>query len=225
MLSLDELTKVFPGPDGDVLAMAGVTLSVEAGELLAVQGPSGSGKSTLLFVAGALLKPTRGTVMLSGEDPYALSPNARSAFRAKNIGFIFQQFHLVPYLSVLGNVLAASTPCPQPGHEERVGQLLSRFHLEHRAKHLPSQLSVGERQRAALARALLNRPKLLLADEPTGNLDGENAAVVLDALRDYADNGSAVLLVTHDPAAAERAHRMVRITEGRLRNESAEEAP
>ena len=216
MLSLSELTKAFVGPDGDVRAIDGISLSVGPGEIVAVQGPSGSGKSTLLFVSGALLKPTLGSVMLCGQDPYALSPNDRSAFRAKNIGFIFQQFHLVPYLSVLKNVLAANTACPQPEHKERAGELLHQFHLAHRAKHLPSQLSVGERQRAALARALLNRPRLLLADEPTGNLDRENAAVVLDALLNYADNGNAVLLVTHDPSAAGEAHRTVRIRDGQL---------
>ena len=216
MLSLNEVSKTFAGPDGDVHAVVGITLSVDAGELGVVEGPSGSGKSTLLFVCGALLKATQGTVLVTGEDPYALSPNDRSTFRAKNIGFIFQQFHLVPYLSALSNVLAANTPCPQPRYGERAKELIRHFHLEHRANHLPSQLSIGERQRTALARALLNRPKLLLADEPTGNLDHDNAAIVLDALSDYAENGGAVLLVTHDSSAAERAHRVVRIRDGRL---------
>lgn len=216
MLSLNEVDKAFAGPDGNVLAVRGISLSVEAGELVAIQGPSGSGKSTLLFMSGALLKPTRGTVVLYGEDPYTLSPNERSAFRAKSIGFIFQQFHLVPYLSVLNNVLAANTACPQPGYRERADELLRHFHLEHRANHLPSQLSVGERQRAALSRALLNRPKLLLADEPTGNLDRDNATVVMEALRSYAEDGNAVLVVTHDPVAADGSHRSIRIRDGQL---------
>ncbi len=221
MLELDRAGKTFSGPDGEVSAVGGVSFSVKAGELVSVQGPSGCGKSTLLLMCGALLRPTDGTVRLDGQDPYRLSPNRRSIFRAENVGFIFQQFHLIPYLSVLDNVLAADIAAPRPGHRERARELMGHFKLDHRAHHVPSELSVGEKQRVALARALLNEPKLILADEPTGNLDPQNAVTVLDALRDYADGGGTVLLVTHDPAAAERAHRVLHMENGRI----AAEAP
>ncbi|MCX8062983.1 MAG: ATP-binding cassette domain-containing protein, partial [Anaerolineales bacterium] len=148
--------------------------------------------------------------------PYTLPTNERSVFRGQRIGFVFQQFHLVPYLSVLENVLAPSVSTRRPDAQSRAMRLISHFGLEPRLHHLPSELSVGERQRVALARALLNEPKLILADEPTGNLDPASATVVLDALREYASQGGAVLLVTHDPHAAGRADRMLTMKSGRL---------
>ena len=216
MLAMNEVTKAFAGPDGTVRAIEGITLSVEPGELAAVLGPSGSGKSTLLFIAGALLRPTQGDVLLSDVDPYSLDAGERSAFRARNIGFIFQRFHLLKYLNARQNLLVANTACPQDGYEERADELLRQFGMDHRARHLPSELSVGEQQRTALARAMLNQPKLLLADEPTGNLDRENAAVVLGALRNYAGSSNAVVLVTHDPWATECADRVLELRDGRL---------
>jgi ABC-type lipoprotein export system ATPase subunit len=191
-------------------------LTVEAGEAVAVQGPSGCGKSTLLLACGALLRPTGGTVLVAGADPYQLSANARSEFRAQNVGFVFQQFHLVPYLDVLRNILTANVPNPQPHAVERAEELMQHFGLDDRRRHVPAELSVGERQRVALARALFHQPKLVLADEPTGNLDPNNAVTVLDALREYADAGAAVLMVTHDPHAAQRAHRVLHMDRGHL---------
>ncbi len=210
-LSITELTKRYPGPNGTVVALAGISLTVAAGEFVAVQGPSGCGKSTLLLAAGGLLRPDGGTVSVAGKDPYALTAEARAAFRATHIGFVFQQFHLVPYLSVLDNVLTPALAMPGEGALERAGELIAQFGLQDRQHHLPEQLSVGERQRAALARALLNRPELLLADEPTGNLDKDNANVVLDALARFARAGGAVLLVTHDTVASGRTDRIVRL--------------
>lgn len=216
MLRLQEVAKTYSVKQREVQALAGISLTIEAGEAVAVQGPSGCGKSTLLLVCGGLLRPTRGTVLVSDQEPYRLSANARSRFRAQHIGFVFQQFHLVPYLNVQQNILAANVPNRQPQAEDRAESLIRRFGLEDRRHHVPAELSIGQRQRVALARALFHQPKLVLADEPTGNLDPDNAAVVLDALRQYADAGAAVLMVTHDPQAAQRAHRVLQMEQGRL---------
>ncbi len=216
MLKLEEVAKTYAGAQGEVSAVAGVSLTIDAREAIAVHGPSGCGKSTLLLVCGALLRPTSGVVRLADVDPYALSADARSRFRAEHIGFVFQQFHLVPYLDVLQNILAANVAKRQPQPRDRAEELIRRFGLEPRRHHVPAQLSVGERQRVALARALFHRPKLVLADEPTGNLDPDNAVIVLDALREYADAGAAVLMVTHDQHAAARAHRVLHMDQGRL---------
>jgi ABC-type lipoprotein export system ATPase subunit len=194
----------------------GVSLGLEAGEFVAIQGPSGCGKTTLILMAGALLQPTSGRVRLAGQDPYALSAERRAGFRAAHVGFVFQQFHLIPYLSVLDNVLAATLAGPIPGAEERARALLAHFALEPQADRLCADLSTGERQRAALARALLPRPKLLLADEPTGNLDPENGDRVLRCLAQFAEGGGAVLLVTHDPRAADHARRILTMDNGRI---------
>lgn len=216
MLKVQEVTKTYSGNGREVQAIDGLSLAIEAREAVAIQGPSGCGKSTLLLACGALLRPTGGTVHVAGVDPYQLSANARSAFRAEHIGFVFQQFHLVPYLDVLQNILAANLPNPQPQPEQRAEELIHQFGLEDRRRHVPAELSVGERQRVALSRALFHRPQLVLADEPTGNLDPDNASIVLDALREYADAGAAVLMVTHDPQAAQRAHRVLHMERGRV---------
>jgi len=216
MLELSNVGKTYQTGPKTVRAVENVSLSVRGGEMVCIRGPSGCGKTTLLLMCGALLRPSAGAVRVDGVDPYALAPNARSAFRAQRIGFVFQQFHLVPYLTVLQNVLTPSVPNPRPDAVARAHRLLAEFGLEPRAHHLPAELSVGERQRAALARALLNAPRLLLADEPTGNLDPANATAVLDALRNYAGQGGAVLLVTHDPGATTRASRTLTMEAGRL---------
>ncbi len=216
MLKLNQVKKVYSIHGREVTAIDQLSLVVETGQAVAIEGASGCGKTTLLLVSGALLHPTSGSVMIDDDDPYQMSANQRSAFRAKHIGFVFQQFHLIPYLDVLQNVLTASLPNKQPGTKERADMLIDQFQLQPRIHHLPAELSVGEKQRVALARALLNRPKLVLADEPTGNLDPANATIVLDALCTYADQGAAVLIVTHDPTAAERAHRRVRLDNGQI---------
>lgn len=216
ILELRDIAKTYRGPSGPVQALAGVSLDIASGEFVAVQGPSGCGKSTLLLAAGGLLRPDAGRVSIGGQDPYALSPDARAAFRAAHVGFVFQQFHLVPYLSVIDNVLTPSLALKRPGAPERAARLIAQFGMSDRRHHVPEQLSVGECQRTALARALLNGPQLLLADEPTGNLDLENARVVLDALAGFARAGGAVLLITHDPEAASRADRVLSLAAGRL---------
>ena len=192
------------------------SVSVEAGEFVAVVGPSGCGKTTLLLVAGGLLRPENGEVSIDGTDPYSLSGEQRARFRAEQIGFVFQQFHLVPYLNVLDNVMAPALVTGETSARERAGILVERFGLADRLGHRPGQLSTGERQRVALARALLNEPRVILADEPTGNLDGDNSEQVLQALKTFADEGGAVLLVTHDPDAVAFAGRQVVLQGGQL---------
>ncbi|MCX5684896.1 MAG: ATP-binding cassette domain-containing protein, partial [Planctomycetota bacterium] len=174
----------------------------------------GCGKTTLLLIAGGLLKPDDGQVLLAGQDPYALAPDARARFRAENVGFVFQQFHLIPYLSVLDNILAPALARPLENARERAVELAGRFGLTDRQGHVPGELSTGDRQRTALARALLHKPQFLLADEPTGNLDEASGHVVLGHLAEFAKTGGAVLLVTHDPHATQYATRPVRMESG-----------
>ncbi len=220
MLGIREVKKVYPGPNGRVRALDGVTFDVRPGEFVVVRGPSGCGKTTLLLAAGCLLRPTEGTVTIDGQDPYALSSEARARLRAEKIGFVFQQFHLVPYLTVLENILAPSLALRVTGKGDKGGprarELLERFGLAPRANHVPAELSTGERQRVALARALLNRPKLLLADEPTGNLDPENAETVLGHIAGFARSGGAVLLVTHHDVSGEHPTQVLNMREGTL---------
>ncbi len=218
LAQLDNVCKSYPHADGRVVALQDVSLQLEPGDFLAVCGKSGCGKTTLLLTLGGLLRPDSGTITVRDTDLYHLLPNQRAQFRAKHIGFVFQQFHLVPYLSVIDNVLAATLGLNQkvdPAVRERAEQLIDRLGLRNRRRHLPGQLSTGERQRTALARALLNSPSILLADEPTGNLDPQNGAVVLDYLAEFAAQGGAVLLVTHEQAAAERANRVIQLADGR----------
>ena len=216
VLKVQDLTKVFQGPAEAVHALKGVSLQVDHGEFAAVVGPSGCGKTTLLLAVGGLLRPTEGTVLIGGEDPYGLSSEKRSRFRAEKIGFVFQQFHLIPYLSVLGNVLAPTVAMAREDARARALALIRRFNLEHRKDHVPSALSTGERQRVALARALIHEPELILADEPTGNLDNENSGTVLHYLAEFAGDGRAVLMVTHDERAKVSADRVFRLDDGRL---------
>jgi ABC-type lipoprotein export system ATPase subunit len=216
ILQFDNVSKSFAGPAGPVHAVRDVSLSVDAGEFVAVQGPSGCGKTTLLLVAGALLRPTAGDVQVLDAAPYALSGNRRARFRADHVGFVFQQFHLVPYLNVVENILAPAVGRPGSAVRDRALELVEQFRLADRVPHLPEALSTGERQRTALARAFLNGPELILADEPTGNLDDANARTVLDALAGFARDGGGVLLVTHDARAAGYANRTLRMDAGAL---------
>lgn len=209
LLELSHVTKVYARGARTVRALDDVSLRVDAGEFVSLVGPSGSGKTTLLLVAGGLLRPDAGAVTIAGTEPYTLASEARSRFRGQTVGFVFQQFHLVPYLSVRENILSPVLAWWRSDVHERADELIERFGLGDRRHHRPGELSTGERQRTALARALLHRPQLLLADEPTGNLDAENAEIVLQTLRDTAAAGAAVVLVTHDAMAAQRADRVV----------------
>lgn len=217
MLHARNLSKFYSRPTEVVKALEDVSLTVAEGEFVAVQGPSGCGKTTLLLMCGGLLKPDAGLVEVGGQDNYALSAEKRAALRAATVGFVFQQFHLIPFLTVLENILAPTLALPAADASAHAEKLIAHFNLTERRDHLPADLSTGERQRTALARALMNRPKLLLADEPTGNLDLGNAEIVMGYLAEFAREGGAVLLVTHDPRAADFAHRTLAMDHGRLR--------
>lgn len=208
MLEIKDVKKEYAHGSKPVPVLHGVSYSVQSGEFVAVKGPSGCGKSTLLLIAGGLLAPDSGTVEIAGQNPYSLSVDERAKFRAEKIGFVFQNFHLVPYLNVLENVIAPSLAVPASETRERAMELIQRFGLESRIGHVPSRLSTGERQRTALARALLNKPKLVLADEPTGNLDHENAELVFEHLKEFVGDGGSVFMVTHDERAAGHANRV-----------------
>ncbi len=216
MLVLEDLTRTYQTRMGQVTALDGVSLRIEKGEFVAVCGPSGSGKTTLLMMVAAMLRPSRGVVRFDDRDLYGMSVPQQARFRARNIGFVFQMFHLVPYLNVLENVWIAAGAVGAGEGKTRAQELLQRLGLAHRLGHRPSELSAGEKQRTAIARALLNQPRLILADEPTGNLDTENAHSVLHHLQSFQQEGGTVLMATHGAAAREFATRTIRLCEGRL---------
>jgi len=213
MLVLNDLGKTYRTRAGQVRALHGVSLRIDEGQFVAVCGPSGSGKTTLLMMIAAMLRPSGGTVQFDGTDVYAISGPQRARFRAHNIGFVFQMFHLVPYLSVLENVLVARGASGKRDGS-RAKDLLQQLGLQHRMQHRPGALSAGEKQRVAMARALLNQPRLILADEPTGNLDPENAQCVLTHLGEFHRAGGTVIVATHGPAARELATRTIRLRDG-----------
>ena len=221
MIHFDRISKVYPTKLGPVRALDAVTLRVAAGEFVAVRGPSGCGKSTLLSIAGGLTSPSGGIVSVAQRDLGAMSAQERDRFRAETIGFVFQMFHLLPYLNVMDNVLVGASTTDSNAAGARAEALLERFSLVERRGHYPPQLSAGERQRVAMARALLNRPQLLLADEPTGNLDPHSAETVLDQLSEFHRDGGTVLLVTHDERAAGRAERTLLLRSGHVEQEHA----
>ena len=216
VIRFDSVTKTFQVSSATVHALVDVSFAIEAGEFVAVVGPSGCGKSTLLHISGGLLRPDSGTVTIDEHDLYSLTRDRRAQLRSQCMGFVFQQFHLIPYLSVADNILAPSIASPERDAAERARSLAEQFGLADRLGHIPAELSAGQQQRTALARAMLNRPGIVLADEPTGNLDRDNTNMVLGHLRQVANDGCAVLLVTHDSAAADQADRLLRIRNGRL---------
>jgi len=204
MIACEQVTKRF----GSVTALAPFDLSVDAGEFIAVKGVSGSGKTTLLLTLGGMLRPSEGTVNFDGADLYSQSSGARADYRATEMGFVFQMFHLVPYLGVEENVRLAARNGTMT---QRPRELLEQFGLGHRLTHTPGELSAGERQRVALARALVNGPRLILADEPTGNLDPENDRQVFEYLSEFHRAGGTVIVVTHGSTADEFADRIVNL--------------
>ena len=216
MIRCDDVTKTFRKNGSEVVSLDRFTAEIAEGEFVAVRGPSGSGKTTLLLTLGGMQRPSAGTVQFGGRDLYALPPADRAGLRSTEIGFVFQMFHLVPYLDLLGNVLLAAPGRPSDAERERAAGLLDELGLAKRATHRPGELSAGERQRLAVARALLNRPRVILADEPTGNLDPENAAEVIRHLAEFHRAGGTVMLVTHGTAAETHADRILRLEQGRL---------
>lgn len=217
VVELRGVTRVFPG-DPPVHALHASDLVVSAGDYLSIVGPSGSGKSTLLHLLGLLDRPTSGEYLLDGEPTRDISEARRSALRGGRIGFVFQQFHLLPHRTVLDNVLLATlySGVPRAERRERALAALDRVHLSHRLHFLPTTLSGGERQRVAVARAVVAAPRVLLADEPTGNLDTTNSAGVLELFDELHDDGLTLVVITHDTVVSARADRRVRIADGRL---------
>ena len=217
VVSCQNVSKTFTTNSKSVLALSDVSIDLHAGELIAIRGKSGCGKSTLMLTLGGLQKPDSGSVEIDGRSLYGLTADERAKFRGEHIGYVFQQFHLIPYLTVLENVLAARLGVSNQSDASVVGkELVERVGLSHRLEHKPDQLSIGECQRVAIARALMNQPKVILADEPTGNLDGENAETVLQSLRQIANDGTAVAVVTHDPQCDTVADRVVMMADHRI---------
>lgn len=219
MLTVDNVTKEYPTPAEPLVVLRGVSLELNRGQSLAILGPSGSGKSTLLAILGALDRPTSGHVKLGTDDPFTFDEGELAAYRRDRVGFVFQDHHLLPQLSVLENVL---TPLladgrPSDGDVERAENLLERVGLSQRTTHRPAELSGGERQRVAIARALVRSPALLLADEPTGNLDSTTADAVSRLLVELQqEHNSLLIVVTHSQALADKMQQQKRIEDGRL---------
>jgi putative ABC transport system ATP-binding protein len=220
VIELHDVTKVYNTDKLPVEALRSVDLSIDEGELVALMGPSGSGKSTLLTVLGGMNPPTAGTVTIDGIEPYGLAVERQADFRHEYVGFVFQQYHLLPYLSVLENVLLPSAIARQPRREKRrlAQKALEGVDLGDKADRLPSQLSGGEQARVAIARALVNQPPLLLLDEPTGNLDSATGTRVLESIKELNLAGQTVVMVTHDRDTAGYAGRIVRLRDGRVEN-------
>jgi len=216
MLRLDNVSKRYIASQGAVNALDDVSLEIASGEFVVLTGPSGCGKTTLLMTIAGMLRPTCGKVVFGETDLYAMSIGRRAAFRAENVGFVFQMFHLVPYLNIAENVRLPAGLAKQNNSARRAAQLLEHFGLSERALHKPSQLSAGEKQRAAIARAMFNDPKLILADEPTGNLDPDNARRVLEHLSEYHRAGGTVVMVTHGNDARRHATRIIDLQSGRI---------
>jgi putative ABC transport system ATP-binding protein len=217
MLHLQNVDKEYSTRRTHVKALSGVDLIVEQGQFVVISGPSGCGKTTLLMTVGGMLRPTRGKVIVNGSYLYDLSNRARARFRGRKIGFVFQTYHLVPYLTVLENVVLAGPAGGQKADSRKAEELLNRFGISERLLHKPSQLSTGERQRTAIARALFNDPEMILADEPTGNLDVESSASILEYLSGSHESGRTVILVTHDRSIGNDPNvRKIAMNKGRL---------
>ena len=224
LIRLEGLTKVFYTDEVETHALSGIHLTIEKGEYVAISGPSGCGKSTLLSILGLLDSPTGGTYLLNTRQVQSLDLSERARIRNREIGFIFQSFNLIGDLTVYENVELPLTYRGMKATErkERVGKALERVGMAHRSKHLPSQLSGGQQQRVAVARALVGEPSILLADEPTGNLDSKNGDAVMELLRELHRAGSTICMVTHDARFARHADRTIHIFDGRVVEDSVE---
>ena len=214
LLELRNISKIY----GELKALDNVSLHVDRGEWVAIMGPSGSGKSTMMNIIGCMDKPSKGEVLLDGVDISKESSKALTEIRRDKIGLVFQQFHMVPYLTAVENIMVAQYYHSMPDEEEAL-EALERVGMRERAHHLPSQLSGGEQQRVCVARALINHPELILADEPTGNLDEKNENIVLDLFAQLHREGTTLIVVTHDPEVADAAQRTIVLEHGRVARE------
>lgn len=213
MILLENVTKEYRTGQGMVKALDQINLRISRGEYIMVLGPSGSGKTTLLMMIAGMLKPTHGKIMFDSRYIYETSVNERAAFRSENIGFVFQMFHLIPYLNVLENIALADK---EKSSTNDYGSLLESLDLQGRACHKPAELSAGEKQRVALARAIINQPPVIMADEPTGNLDPDNAMVVLKFLKELHETGRTVIMATHYPESINIGQRIVHLKNGKI---------
>lgn len=223
MITVTNLTKNYPSGEGAVPALRGIDLTVETGEFICIMGQSGSGKSTLLTILGGMCHPSDGSVTIDGTALYELNDDGLADFRARHFGFVFQSFHLVPYLTALENVLLPLAPLKMTAAEKRsmANAALARVGLAGKEGRLPSRLSGGEQERVAIARAMVNRPTILFADEPTGNLDSKTSNLVMELLKEIVDEQkTSLVMVTHDPNIAAGADRVVEIVDGRINSDS-----
>jgi len=223
LITTEAITKTYDLGAAEVRALRGVDLSIDEGEYVAIMGPSGSGKSTLMHILGCLDTPSSGRYALRGREVSGLSGHALARVRNREIGFVFQNFNLLPRIDLLSNVLLPLVYHGSMGRTVRSGRArkqLDQLGLGHRLKHRPNELSGGERQRAAIARALVNEPNIILADEPTGNLDSKTGREIMTILDGLSGAGSTVVLVTHDPNVADHARRVVEIEDGTIARES-----
>ncbi len=218
LLELNGISKIY----GDLKALDNINFKVDNGEWVAIMGPSGSGKSTMMNIIGCMDKPTMGQVLLDGRDISKAGKKELTEIRRDKIGLIFQQFHLVSYLTAVENVMLAQYYHSVPDEKEAL-EALARVGLGERSRHLPSQLSGGEQQRVCIARALINHPEIILADEPTGNLDEANENIVLDLFRQLHDEGTTLIVVTHDPEVGEVAMRTITLEHGRITRDAVNE--
>jgi len=218
MIKLNNIKKVFRTEDIETWALRNVSLEVKAGEFVAIMGPSGCGKSTLLNILGLLDNPSEGQYILNGKDVSTLSENDRTDIRKGVIGFVFQSFNLIDELNVTENIELPLLYMDIPAKErkERIRQVIERVSMSHRAKHFPNQLSGGQQQRVAVARAVLPNPKIILADEPTGNLDSKNGEEVMELLKQLNDEGTTIIMVTHSRHDASYAHRVINLFDGEI---------
>ena len=216
MIELKNIEKIYRRGGEDVRALRGVDLTIDAGEMMAIVGPSGAGKTTLLHILGCLDQPTKGDVFFDGINAASMPESQLVKIRREKIGFVFQQFYLIPGLSVFDNIALPLLFSKKPADRTKIEKLAEMVGLEHRLNHAPAQLSGGEMQRTAIARGLVNDPAVLLADEPTGNLDTENSEKIYAILRRLSDEGLTTIMITHNPELAARAERTVKIKDGLL---------
>ena len=224
LLHLEGVTKVFYTDEVETHALAGIHLDIQKGEYVSISGPSGCGKSTLLSILGLLDTPTGGTYILNNQSVDNLNLSQRARIRNREVGFIFQAFNLIGDLTVYENVELPLTyrGMPSADRKQRVNDALEKVGMAHRTKHFPSQLSGGQQQRVAVARAVVGDPSIVLADEPTGNLDSTNGEAVMDLMRELHEGGATILMVTHDPRYAEYAERNIALFDGRIVEEKVE---